>query len=253
MKYLISLFAIIFTLNLKAWTLSRSDRLGFSSNKIRVLIGSDDCTNAGITASELRSYTVDAVEEFWGTVSTSSLELNVEEVSNISLSGDTLSTAVNKIDNNAIIIGCNDNATIFTSNNILGVGGLGCAGTDCSGAVLMNNKAGTVLSVSDRQTIVAALAHELGHAFGLGHTSVKSALMYYDATGVINKALHQDDIDAVSYLYPSEKKLGGLLGSCSTVVRSRNPDINFAISLFLGLLAAMSLIGIKKRGPFTKK
>jgi hypothetical protein len=253
MKYLISITTILFTLNIKAWTLSRSDRLGFSSNKIRVLIGSDSCTNAGITASELRSYTVDAVEEFWAKVSTSSLELNVEEVSNISLSGDTLSTAVNKIDNNSIIIGCNDNSTIFTSNNILGVGGLGCAGTDCSGAVLMNNKTGTVLASSDRQTIVAALAHELGHAFGLGHTSVKSALMYYDATGVINKALHQDDIDGVSYLYPSEKKLGGLLGSCSTVMRTKTLDKNFLVSLLLGLFLGVSAFGMKKRGLFTKK
>ena len=48
------------------------------------------------------------------------------------------------------------------------------------------------------------LAHEIGHAFGLGHTSISDALMFY-ATMDKRVALGQDDIDGMTYLYPAEQ------------------------------------------------
>ncbi|MBP9682867.1 MAG: matrixin family metalloprotease, partial [Bacteriovorax sp.] len=202
-----------------------------------------------LTASSIEALARDAVEEFWDKVSTSSLKLNIKSITTTSLSGDTLTSAVNKTPTNSIIIGCNQNATLFTSNTILAVGGMGCAGTSCAGAVIINDIAGTNMASVDRQTLISTIAHELGHAFGLGHTSVKSALMYYDSTGVVNKALHQDDIDGVTYLYPNEKKISGLAGACGSVDMDNSDKGNFFISQLVGLLLILSISYLFKRKP----
>ena len=50
--------------------------------------------------------------------------------------------------------------------------------------------------------VETVMLHENGHVLGLGHSNVSGAVMepYY---GEVRRALHSDDIDAVSYLYPS--------------------------------------------------
>ncbi len=248
MKLFLIAITFFYTTNNFAWTLSRSARTGFKTTKsIDVYLGSDSCTNAGVTTAELLAYTKEAVDEFWNTVSTSSLKLNIKGITTTSLSSDDLNAAINKTPTNSIIVGCNSNATLFTSNNILAVGGMGCAGNDCRGAVIVNDKAGTVVASSDNQTIKATMAHELGHALGLGHTSVKYALMYYDATGVVNKSLAQDDIDGISYLYPNNKQLGGLAGSCSTVINRPGQLKDLFFGFLLGLFSILGLKFLKKR------
>lgn len=248
MKLFSLMICLVYSTTIFSWTLSRSARSGFKTTKsIDVYLGSDTCSNAGVTTAELLAYTKEAVDEFWNTVSTSSLKLNVKGITATSLSGDDLNSAINKTSTNSIIVGCNSNATLFTSNNILAVGGMGCAGDDCRGAVIVNDKAGTVVASSDNQTIKATMAHELGHALGLGHTSVKYALMYYDATGVVNKSLAQDDIDGISYLYPNDKKLGGLAGSCSTVINRPGQLKDQLLGFLIGLFAILGLKFLKKR------
>lgn len=249
MKKLTIIILALLSNNVFSWTLSRSVRSGYqTTTTVNIYIGSNNCSNAGITASELKSYTEEAVAEFWNTVSTSALRLNVIGISSNSLGdSDDLNAALNKVPTNSIFVGCNANSSIFTSNNILAVGSMGCSGTDCRGAVIVNNVSGTNMSAQDNQGIKSTMAHELGHAIGIGHTSVKYALMYYDSTGVVNKSLAQDDIDAVSYLYPNDKKLGGIAGSCSTIAASRNQTKDFLMAILLGLFSILGLKFLKKR------
>lgn len=49
-----------------------------------------------------------------------------------------------------------------------------------------------------------ALAHEIGHTLGFGHTPLKSALMFYaiKGAGPLFKGLGQDDRDAICFTYP---------------------------------------------------
>jgi Matrixin len=49
--------------------------------------------------------------------------------------------------------------------------------------------------------------HEVGHALGLGHSDVNSAVMY-SYYGGINRVLQQDDIDGITSLYSDTKESG---------------------------------------------
>ena len=236
MKYFLFL-TLFLTVRSHAWTLIDANHSSYSSSDVTVRIGSNTCSNAGLTPSSLDSLVQDAIAEFWNKVPTSALKLESSGNSGITITiADTLTTLANKTTTNTILVGCNQNASIFTSANILAVGGIACSGTDCRGAVLMNDVAGSNLSLSDRATVVTALAHEMGHALGLGHTSVQGALMYYDLTGKSQTGLAQDDIDGISYLYPNKKAIGGLAGACGTIDdQDKNSGIKFVSNLFLGI------------------
>jgi hypothetical protein len=88
----------------------------------------------------------------------------------------------------------------------------------------------------------------MGHALGLGHTSEKNALMYYDLSGKTMKALHQDDINGITYLYPNSKSIGGLGGACGSVAFIDKNDKNgpssgnFLMNLLMGFLAIFMLL-----------
>lgn len=79
-------------------------------------------------------------------------------------------------------------------------------------------------SCSDSYDIQATQTHETGHALGLGHSSVTSALMYPSVSSCTFKRIAADDHDGINTIYtpgfgggtgctPSESRLGSL--SCS--------------------------------------
>jgi hypothetical protein len=62
------------------------------------------------------------------------------------------------------------------------------------------------------------LAHEIGHALGLGHDPDVNALMYYDASAKKELGLSASDVKGVVYLYPRHE-IGGAVPflGCGTV------------------------------------
>lgn len=252
-KYLLTVSLLsLFSASANAWTLSNASRSGFPTSNIVIKISSNACVNAGFTASSLETLVKDAINDFWSKVPTSSLELSTGGVISVDVSGDDLTDAAGKTDVNTIIVGCSADATTFPDGSILGVGGLGCSASNvCRAAVLLNDTAATQLDTLDRTIIVATFAHELGHALGLGHTSVKHALMYFDGSDKTQKSLAQDDIDGISYLYPEEKKLGGLAGACGTIDTTPKGPGNFIGAFIFGLgLIFLGKLGLNRRRKY---
>jgi hypothetical protein len=172
------------------------------------------------------------------------MELEKSGITSADTSADTLNAAINKSRVNAILIGCSSNTTLFTSASTLAVGSIGSASSGAVGIVLINDALiGGVNRVSTlpRNELEATLAHEIGHALGIGHSSDPVALMYYSIGDKTQENLAQDDWDALTYLYPHEN----LPGACGSIGNS-NPS-SWWISLSLGLFLVFLVVQIGHR------
>lgn len=255
MKNFIFLTLFLISNTTYAWTLISSSRAGYASSNITVYTASNTCTNAGLSPTALQTLVKDALNDYWNKVPTSALTLTDGGIAAASMSATTsMGTATALTTPNTIIVGCSANVSEFSSHGILAVGGMSCTGTNCTGAVIVNDASGTYIASSTQAVIKTALAHELGHALGLGHSSIQESLMYYSLSSKVQDFLHQDDMDGITYLYPNQKKLGGLGGSCSAVLPStnsliksdKNSNETSTASFIFSLILGFSLIGLGK-------
>lgn len=243
------LIVLLLPTSLFAFTLNTTGK-GFKSNKITVHVASTSCAGAGFSTAKFRELLKEAVDEYWHQVPTSSIELNVREVGDVDIDGDDFSQAVLKAQTNTILAGCNDDATGFdgggASSTTLGAAMMTCSNEDCKAVLILNAHADSLLPTLDESEVKATIAHEIGHAFGLGHSEYKYSLMYYSAGGKVQKWLGQDDIDGVSYLYPNDPQIGGLIGSCGTISTDDDDYTNFFTSFISGFFAVIFLLTLRK-------
>lgn len=250
MKFL-SIFLLLPS-TLFAFTLNPTTGRGFSSNSIKVNIASTSCAGAGFTTEKFKKLVKDAVDEYWHQVALSSLTLDIQDVGTVDIDGDDFTDAILKVDNNTILAGCNDSATGFSAgggtSTTLGAAVMSCSTSSdvCKAVLIINAHADSAVPTLDDSEVKATIAHELGHAIGLGHSEYKHSLMYYSASGKVQKWLGQDDIDGVSYLYPQDPQLGGLLGSCGTISTQKNDSHNFLNSFILGIFAVLAFLFFRK-------
>lgn len=239
-----------------SYTYLSAARDTFPSNSITINVSSNACANAGLNSTtEVMNAAMEAVDKFWNKVPTSALELKRGSVTSYDSDGATVSDLIANGAPNTILVGCNDDDADFAGST-LGKGTLYCySATNCRGALLLNDHpTNNPIANGTRAQLLSTIAHEIGHAFGLGHTSDSIALMYYAEDGRVQNYLTSDDIRGVSNLYPHDKELGGLLGSCGTIALIDDDDNddfgNFLGSFLVGLFFMFCFrFFYKKVGP----
>ena len=254
---LAGLILFFFTCSSHAFTFNNSVKLVFAQDEVPVNVAAGFCSNIGIDENELLSIVGDAVDQFWNQAPTSRLKLRKGTVKTVAAAyetGDICVPSTNCDPNPAlavsegVLITCNSNSTNFPSPSILGITiPNNISGKTIVGALIMiNDRATTQFAGKSRAEKVAIVAHELGHAFGLGHSPVPDSLMYY-ATVDSRVALGRDDIDGISYLYP-KKHPGGGCGSITDISKTKGPG-NMLGGLSLGLFLVLVFEIVRRKNP----
>ena len=258
MKKIILFFIITFVIssNAHSFTFNNSAKLVFTQDEVSVNVAKGNCSNIGISDEELLSLVGSAVDNFWNQAPTSRLKLRKGSLVTTAATLRTGEICVNgtncepnpdlKVASD-ILISCNNNTINFSSTAILGVTiPNNISGTTIKGSlILINDQVGNQFEDKTRNEKISIIAHELGHAFGLGHSKVEDSLMYY-MTMSKRTALGRDDIDGISYLYPKEQPKAG----CGTVDFDKGAGPNWWSGLFLGFsIIAIAEFFRKKKLP----
>ncbi len=249
------LITCLLTGELYAFTLNNSVGAAFEQDVIKVNVSSTPCSNMGMTNDELLSLAGDAMDKYWNTVATSRLQIEQGDLVATSADFQTgliCQTGTNCVPNTDLIVGsdilisCNTNATNFSNN--LGVLGVtvpnNISGEVINGAlVLLNDIASNQFQSKSKEEQMAILAHEIGHAIGLGHSPVEDSLMYYLSFST-RMGLGWDDVDGVTYLYPAQQPFGG----CGSVSFDKPDEVkNYMITLLLGFFLVAGIFRPSKK------
>ncbi len=252
------LLTLVFSFQAQAFTLNNSVAASFDMEAVDdvvVNVASHTCTNIGLSNADLLGLISEAVDEYWNRVHTSSLRMRAGAV--ISVAGD-FQTGTACTDPNAasctinsalrvssgVLISCNTNGANFNNNGrILGVTvPNNVSGQTINGSlILLNDIASSIFGDLSRREQVAVIAHEIGHAIGLGHTELQDNLMLFESVPT-REALGWDDVEGVSYLYPVEQPISG----CGTIEFPTDSKGGF-LTLILGILLSLSLGALYKK------
>lgn len=201
---------------------------------VKVKVSSEGCTANGVSDGEVASAIKEAVD-YWNDVPESRLKLSYGGKSGTSLASSTIPA-------NEIIVGCG----ALASPQILGATQNDYV--NHSAKVKLNDAVYTGSYNTD--SLIGTVTHEVGHGLGLFHSQDPASVMTYSSHGWQNKPkyISQDDIDGIVYLYPNEKSLGGLLGSCSSFAGDGTPERpTFVFDLLAGLFLVLGIHQLKKR------
>lgn len=266
MKIIISLITILLSYNsVFAFTLVGSSVATYEDGAINIYVGDQACTNVTESPAELEALVQDAIEKFWDRVSTSSLELKMagqlnvdssfytDQICNSSsiikpihdmLPGSKIlratnmkSTCVPAVDDGILIV-CNTNGSTFNTPNKLAVTlPNNVSGSTIVGSVIaINDIASTVFNNQSYEEKVSIIAHEIGHAFGLGHSAFEDSLMYAESLSG-RGTLGRDDWDGATYLYPKEQGPAALCGTIEDISQNKPKGPYFlSMAILLGLI-----------------
>jgi len=252
MKFLITVNIFLFiSFSAQAFTLNNAAGANFSQNEVKINVeGSSPCSNIDLTNEELLDVAAEGMDQYWNRAPTSRLHISKGSVIHLSSNFHTeaICTAGTNCTPNPLIvvpsdilISCNSNATDFNSTSILGVTlPNNVTGRTISGAlILLNDKVGSQFRTKTRHEKMTIIAHEVGHALGLGHSKIVDSLMYYSHNPNRNY-LSEDDMDGITFLYPAEQPK---IASCGTISLDKNGPQKGLLFFIMNLLAGL-IVGL---------
>lgn len=246
------IFCLLLGSSVHAFTLTRGSQgqaaLGYASAHVTF-----DVDTSCASYTDLVKSTVDAAAKVWGAVPNSTLKISLGEFTQLPSAITTYvgSSASQYVPVGNPVIYCDTSFAAHSGQDADSIPGfatsqyLNSAGEIQTGLLVLNFQSGARSNLATMDFTIASvvLTHEIGHVVGIGHSSDTNSLMYY-ATGSGRKnVLSKDDIDAVTYLYPSKEAPGGL--SCAQVrsigTGTRAGWTNTMLELFLMMLVLIML------------
>lgn len=192
-----------------------------------VYIASGGCVADGVSNDLLSEHIEESIDDYWNTVPDSRLYMKLE--------GETTYTVDDNPPSGAIVIGCGSLPDGIAGGAIRNNSNDGCR-------IIMRAS----LFLTNRESAMGTLIHEMGHCVGLGHSDDTASVMTYNATSYVQPAaLSRDDKDGVTYLYPYEST-AGLLGGCSALAGGTGSEGQSVLDYLVFLLAFVSIFGLKK-------
>lgn len=227
------LFYFLFTLTIASTAgafviMTDGYRLADPKNTV-VNYNSASCTAVGISDADVRGSIEQSIAQYWNTVTESELRL----------------TMGGPVDRNSLAQ-ANAGEILVTCGNA-GAGNAGVTNNDPdrgTSFIVMSS-----LLAGDTPEFMGVLTHELGHSIGLLHSDDSASVMTYNDHGWGPKPnfLAQDDKDGVTYLYPTEGKLGGLIPGCTVEARAGSTDPRGLLGELTFWLALVGFIYLRIR------
>jgi Matrixin len=235
----------------RAFTLSNSAAAAYKQDTVKVNVAAHSCDNLGVTNDQLLGIINQAVDQYWNKVPSSRLRMEAGNLSTVAAAfqTDRICNAGTDCEPNTaltvpseILVSCNTSTDNFSSGAVLAVTvPNNIQGRTIQGAlILLNDRVDNQFQNKSHDEQVAILAHEIGHALGLGHSSVSDSLMYFRSIPT-RRSLGWDDIDGITYLYPTEQPFSG----CGSI---QGPDAGSGTwaGLLLGFAAALALANLRR-------
>lgn len=220
-----------------AWTLRATSLGGWASSTITVQYNLAGCTRP--TAEILGM--IDNAIAVWNVSQNSGLVLTRASAPTTATAADVTALTASPTPVFVCDTGFTANQSV-DGNQIPALTRLGAVSSRIAFAgIVLNAESGKLADIGAMSAtqVSVAIAHELGHALGLGHSGDSRALMYYSIAGKADSITTQDDMDGIAYLYPRNEFAGGLYG-CASVHGAPKPSSHF-VWIYLAIFFVFNL------------